>query len=553
METRGAFKRLWHLIALDKQEVGSIYFYAVLSGLLQLSVPIGVQAIIGFVLGASMVTSIYVLIVLVVLGVLTVGIMQVNQMKIIEKIQQKIFTRYAFDFAEKTVQLDLLKADNYYLPEKINRFFDTLNVQKGLSKLLLDVPVATIQILFSLLLLSLYHPIFILFSVLLVTLLVVILRLTSRRGLNTSMEESSHKYATVEWLQEMARVVTSFKFSQGTHLNLQKTDSKVVDYLNARTKHFKVLLFQYKVLVYFKAIITAAMLIVGTYLLLEQQLNLGEFIAAEIVILTVIAAVEKLIKNLDSVYDVLTGLEKLASFSESPLEKDGSLVFQDNHKGIAIEMMDYSFAYPDATNTLKDITLSIPANSLVCIVGKESSGKSTLLKALSGHYRHFEGSVLINNIPINNYQLESLRKQIGIYLSEQEIFKGTLWENISMGRQEITPQHIEAMAEEIGLKHFLQRWPSGFETVIDPIGKRLSSTLKKNIILLRAFANSPKLLLLEEPWQGLEDIPKHNLIQYLLNKPRNQTIIIASNDEHFAASCDYQIQLINGVATTIKN
>ena len=82
--------KLWQLIKEERSEISAIYFYAILGGLLQLSVPIGVQSIVGFVMGASMVTSIYVLIFVIVLAVLLVGILQINQMKIIEKIQQKI-------------------------------------------------------------------------------------------------------------------------------------------------------------------------------------------------------------------------------------------------------------------------------------------------------------------------------------------------------------------------------------------------------------------------------------------------------------------------------
>ena len=152
-----------------------------------------------------------------------------------------------------------------------------------------------------------------------------ILRITSIKGLSTSLEESAYKYEVVAWLEEIARVIKSFKFSQGSHMNLQKTDKNVLGYLKARTAHFNVLLLQYRTLVFFKVAITTTMLTVGTYLLLSQQLNIGAFIAAEIVILSVIAAVEKLIGSIDSVYDVITGLEKLASVTEIPLENEGSL------------------------------------------------------------------------------------------------------------------------------------------------------------------------------------------------------------------------------------
>ena len=553
MATIHPLKRLWQLIVLEKQEIISVYFYAVLSGLVQLSVPIGVQAIIGFVLGASMVTSIYVLIVLVVLGVFLVGVFQMNQMKIIEKIQQRIFTMYAFEFAEKVPRFDLQQSDNYYLPEKVNRFFDTINVQKSLSKLLLDIPVASIQILFGLLLLAFYHPIFIAFGFLLVVIIWLTLKLTSKNGLTTSLQESNYKYAVVAWLEEMARVIKSFKFSQGSHLNLQKIDKRVVGYLSARTAHFKILLLQYRILVLFKVCITTAMLTVGTYLLIHQQLNIGEFIAAEIVILTIISAVEKLISSLDSVYDAITGLEKLATITESPLEKDGTLPFSTTTNGISVQMNDFNFEYPDGNKALKNINLTIEPNSVVCISGEEGAGKTTLLKVLTGNYSDFTGSILLNNIPINNYKLETLRNKIGVYLHQQDIFIGTVVENISMGKSDITLERITAIAQQLGLQNFLHHLHYGFETEIDPAGKKLPSTIAKKILLLRAFANDPHLLLLEEPWQGLEESVKVQMMQYLLHHLQHATVFVSSNDEDFAKKCTYHIQLKNGYAVVVKN
>lgn len=545
------FKRIWELVRSERKDITSIYFYAILSGLVQLSVPIGIQAIIGFVLGASMVTSIYILISLVVLGVILVGVFQINQMKIIEKIQQTIFTKYAFEFAELIPRFDLKKADNNYLPEVVNRFFDTLNVQKGLSKLLLEIPTASIQILFGLLLLALYHPVFIVFGFVLIFILWVILRFTSKNGLITSLKESSYKYAVVSWFEEMARVIKSFKFSQGTHLNLQKTDKNVMGYLNSRTSHFRVLLFQYRTLVVFKVTITTAMLTVGTYLLLDQQLNIGEFIAAEIVILTVINAVEKLISSLESVYDVITGLEKLATVTEKPLEQDGNLAMQTNQNGIAVELIDFSFSYKGEQNILSNLNIEIPANSITCVTGKEGNGKSSLLKVLSGSYSDFKGSILLNNVPIGNYSLESLRSNTGVLLNQQDIFEGTVWENISMGKKEVTHEQISVLANEIGIDDFLNALQNGYDTELNPTGESLPNNIIRKILLLRSLVNKPRLLLLDEPWEGLKESVKTKLIQYLKTQ-KNTTVIVATNDQQYIKECGFNILFENGHVKTIK-
>jgi ABC-type bacteriocin/lantibiotic exporter with double-glycine peptidase domain len=219
--------------------------------------------------------------------------------------------RYAFGFAQKIPQINLAAIDNYYLPELVNRFFDTLTLQKKMAKLLLDFPLAIVQIIFGLILLCFYHPVFIAFGLVLVFVVFGILYFSGRRGLETSIEESSYKYKVVAWLQEMGRIIRSVKFAKSPQFALQKADAGITGYLQFRTAHFKVLLLQYKTLIAFKVLVTAAMLGVGTFLLINQQLTVGQFIAAEIVILTVLNSVEKLIVNLDSVYDVLTAVEKL--------------------------------------------------------------------------------------------------------------------------------------------------------------------------------------------------------------------------------------------------
>lgn len=543
MRFNKTYHKLLELLKLEKSEISAIYFYAILDGLIQLSLPLGIQAIIGFALGAQMVTSVYVLIILVVTAVLFVGILQINQMKIIEKIQQKIFVRYSFQFAEKIPKLDLKEIDKVYLPEKINTFFDTLNIQKGISKLLLDIPIATIQIIFGLILLSLYHPLFIVFSVILILVVWFIFALTGKRGLETSVAESEHKYAVIGWLEEMARAIKSFKYSQGTHLNLQKTDEHCVKYVSSRTAHFKILMFQFKALIAFKVSITALMLIIGTILLFDQRLNIGEFVAAEIVILTIIGSLEKLIKALESVYDVVTGLFKVETILGKSSEKDGQLSFSADKADVNIDKM--SFSYDDNTILLQDVNAFIPGNSLTVISGAEGSGKSTILKLLTGCYSDFEGSIEINDIPIQSYSLGSLRKATGVFLYEQDLFQGTLYENITLGFTEISQEDILKLGAELGFGNFIAAFPEVFDTQIDPSGKNLPNSLVRKILLLRALVNKPKILILEEPWIGLGEKTAQSIKDYIVKTSKNNLVVVSTNDSSFFQYADHHLHIEN--------
>ena len=545
-----AIRRFFEVIRIEKKEVSAIYFYAILSGLIQLSLPLGIQAIINFAQVAAgrgkLPTSMWILIILVVGGVLISGVVQVNQMKVVEKIQQRIFARYAFEFTFKIPRLKLAEIDGYHMPELVNRFFDVVSLQKSLSKLLLEIPLALIQVLFGIILLSLYNPLFIMLGLLLLLMLYLSLSVTAKRGMEASLRESNYKYDIVAWLEELARAFKSFKVSGKHNLHLKKTDQLLEGYLEARTDHFNVLKLQYWSLIIFKLLITATMLFVGALLLIDQQLNLGQFIAAEIVIITVLAAVEKLILSLDKAYDVLTSLEKLSKVTDKQLESNGKLIFSENNNGVSLRAENLSFGIKKDKNILQNINFSITAGQKVCIQGNTGSGKSVLMELATGSSDSHQGSLLINDVPIGNYDLESFRHHIGVFYHEQDIFHGTLMENITMGDNSIDIDHLMTLADVVGLKKLIASMPKGFDEMLEPTGKGLSSIVAKKILLLRAFAGSPKLLLLDEPFEmaGGEDCDK---IASYLNSLKQITVIVVTGYKTFAEQCDQVLVMQNGM------
>lgn len=543
------FRKLFQFLRLERVELASIYFYATLSGLVQLSLPLGIQAIIGFVLGATMVTSVYVLIFFIVLGTFVVGLLRIKQMNVIEKVQQKIFVRYAFAFTQKVPHLDSKGIDHYYLPEKINRFFEVLTIQKGITKMMLDIPVASIQIVLGLLLLSFYHPLFIVFDVVLILIVFIMLRFTYKIGLKTSLEESNHKYSVVAWLQEMGRVVKSLKFSQGDDYALKHTDERTLHYVRSRTLHYKILAFQYRTIVFFKVSVTALMLILGTYLLFNQSLNIGEFVAVEIVIITVINSLEKIITKLDSVYDVITGLIKMDSLLDIQEEEEGTFRYDPSLSGMKLEFRHVNFSYEENQRILEQISFTAQPNSITMLSGEEGSGKSTILKLMTGMYKADSGILLINDVPIQNYSLQALRQHIGVLLQQHDIFEGSVYDNITLGRSNISVDQIMLIAHKLGIEDFISQLPKAFETTIDPLGRKLPVTLVKKILLLRALVGDPCLILLEDPCLGLEAGIKQKTLQYLNEIKKGKTIIISGNDPDFIAHADRTIYIENGMAT----
>ena len=542
----GAAKKFFTLLRLEKKDISTIYVYAILAGLVNFATPLGIQTIISFVLAGALSTSIIVLIVMVVVAVFIGGLLQVRQMQVIEKIQQKIFVRYSLEFANRLPKLDIEKMSSYYLPELVNRFFDTASLQKGIEKLLLDIPSAVIQILFGVVLLSLYHPVFIGFGVILLLLLYIILRNTLPTGFAANVESSDYKYKTAAWLEEMARVVKTFKYSKGTNLNIEKTDGYVSNYLDSHTSYFKILVTQFWSLIGFKVIITASMLIVGSILLVDQQINIGQFIAADIVIIMVIGSVEKLITNLDKIYDVLTAVEKLAKITDCEIEKEGTQLIADLHKGIALEFRNLEYSYDYGNPVLNDINFKVEPGKTICIYGNSGSGKTTILRLLTGAYKNFKGSLLVDAVSINNYNLESLRSVTGILLSQQDIFQGTLLENFTMGNKAYDERELKSLVELCGLTNYVLSLPKGLETMLDTAGNRLPAKIKQSILLIRALLGKRRMLLLEEPFLHLEKTVKDKMMEFIL-KDTSATTILTTTDFNIAKACDLIIVIENGV------
>lgn len=547
------FQRLLRLLKPDRKEIGQIYGFAILTGLVNLSLPVGVQSIINLIQAGNVSTSWIVLTILVILGTAFAGLLQAFQLRINENVQQKIFTRAAFDFAYRVPRLRMDRLWRKYAPELMNRFFDILSVQKGLSKILIDFSTASLQIIFGLTLLSLYHPIFILFSFALIIIIFIIFRLTGKRGLATSLKESKYKYAVAHWLQEVARTMTTFKLTGYTDLPMEKTDKLVDNYLSFRESHFKVLIMQFLNLVAFKVFVISGLLIIGGMLVIDQQINLGQFVAAEIIILLIMNSVEKIISSLETVYDVFTALEKIGQVSDLELENEEGICESElkDSEGFEITTTGLSFKYPNTNiDALINVSMRISKKERICISGSNNSGKSTLLNMIAGIYPPDKGNISFNNYPLGNINIASLRSFIGDCLSHELLFNGTLFENIAMGRKGIGYDQVNWAVKQMQLGDFVKSLDLGYNTQITPEGKELSRSTMQKIILARSIVDSPKVLLLEDAFEHIERETKKEIIEFLTSKETPWTLITVSNDPRVAEKSDRILLMDKGEIVT---
>lgn len=540
-------QRFYNLLKLDKRDISQIIFYAIFAGLVSLSLPLGIQAIINLIQAGQVSISWIVLVVIVVIGVALVGILSLMQLRITENLQQKIFVRSSFEFSYRLPKIKFEELYNQYPPELANRFFDTISIQKGTSKLLIDFSTALLQILFGIILLSLYHPFFIFFGILLIVLLYSIFKFSYNPGLSSSMKESKYKYKVASWLQEIARNNFSFRKQDNFDFALNKNNILVDEYLNYREKHFKVIKRQFSQLIVFKVIITACLLFIGGYLVLNQKMNIGQFVAAEIIILLVLNSVEKLIVGLESLYDVLTSVEKIGQIVDLNIEEPQAKNQDYCFTNITLEAENLRFKFPDSMDDVLDkINLKIDQSEKIYLEGGNGSGKTTLLRILSGGMQPISGSFFINDDTYRKIDLAQYRSQIGTITQGETPFEGTILENITFNNPLVSHDDIKWAIESVKLGTFIKTLPNGLDTHIFPDGRQLSSSNAQKIILARSIVNKPKILFFEDPLDKMDEEATKEIIDFITDSKNKWTVIVSSKNEYWKQKCSRKIKMKDG-------
>ena len=541
------WQRLGQLLNSERRDIWLIYLYAVLVGLFGLTVPLAVQGITQLVQGGLVLQPVVLLIVFAIIGTLATGVIGLLQESVVETIQQRIFARMAFEFAYLVPRIRFEAAQASNLPLQMNRFFEAVLIQKALAKLLLDVPTATLQVVFGVALLSFYNPSFIVFSLVLILGVYVIFRLTFPRGLETSIMESKFKYNVLEWLQAMARSIAAFKFSTRSTLPLEMMDGHVANYLKYRRKHFRVLVTQSMSMIVFKTLLTGALLILGTTLVVNRSLTLGQFVAAELVIVTVLAGVEKLIRSLATIYDVLTSVDKVGHVMDLPVEEIHGLQLPESRAGMAIVARGLSFTYPDQPSpTLSDIDLDIRPGDRIAITGVDGSGQTTLLRVLGALHDGFEGTLTYDGVTLRSMNRAALREQIGQVLSTTDLFDGTIEDNISVGRRFVDRAAVMKALRDVDVDSVVQSMAQGIQTAIINGGANLSAAVASKLLVAQGIVGQPRLLLLDDFFQNLDDEYRTRLIRLLMDRATPYTVVAVSHDPEFLAACDLIIVMEGG-------
>jgi ABC-type bacteriocin/lantibiotic exporter with double-glycine peptidase domain len=280
------------------------------------------------------------------------------------------------------VPLDVLEA--HQGPELVNRFFDVVTVQKSASGLLLDGINVLFSTLIGLVVLGFYHPLLLLFASILLAMLVLVVFLPGHRAVRTSIDESYAKHAVVGWLEQIAMFPLLFRASGAADLACSRANQLALDYLAARKSHFRILLGQVIGLLGLQAVASSALLTIGGWLVLRAELTLGQLVASELIVASIVAAMSKLGKHLESWYDAMAAVDKLGYLVDLPIERESGEKPAVTESGLRVQVRGVSYASADGLPVLQDQNLDIAPGSTLGIVSPGGLGGSALLDLLAG-------------------------------------------------------------------------------------------------------------------------------------------------------------------------
>ncbi len=531
--------RVWGLLKSERNDVVVVLVYAVLAGVLSLATPLTIQVLINQ-LAFGVVLQPILFLGLALLACLTLAAgLQIAKRYVVEVIQRRVFVRAVSDLAARFTRVRIDQLDGRYGPELANRFFDVLTLQKATSTLLLDGSTAVLQALVGFSLLALYHPVLLLFDVFAILLVAVVLLPLGWGAERTAIQESKAKYAVASWLEEVARHPMLFKLSGG-HLGERRADLLTRTYLDARRHHFNVFFRQYSGMQIANVVLQVVLMVSCGWLVLEGQLTLGQLVAAEFIVASAITGVSKFTDKLETVYDLLAGIDKLGSLLDLEAERSGG-----RHRGARVDGASIGLqavSYDGQAGRVAPIELAIGSGESLCVFGQAGSGKSTLAEILLGLRPPTKGVVLRDGMPIDALAPEEVFGEAAL-LRVGEVVQGRLEDNLLLGR-EVGPEALWAALEEVGIAEAVRGLPDGLKTVLGDKGQPLSGSQFLDLQVARALLASPRVVVVDGLLDGLDPSRRARLFAALLRRP--STLVVFTEDRAVAGECDRTVSLGGG-------
>ncbi|MCB9869578.1 MAG: ABC transporter ATP-binding protein [Planctomycetes bacterium] len=539
--TAPAWRQYLRLLRPERADLRTIVIYGAASAVLALAVPLTVDALISNIVFGTLLTPLLVL-VGILLGCLTLqALLGMLQAYVAEIVERRIFVRVVSDMAWRLPRVEIAAFDRRYGPELVNRFFDTVTVQKSSSKLLLEVTNLVLTTAVGMTVLCFYHPLLFAFSATVLVALAVLVFVFGIGGVRTAIAESAAKYEVAAWLQEIARHTTAFCTHGGAEFAAQRADRLAADYILQRQRHFKVLFRQIAGSFGLQVAASTAILAAGGWLVIEQQLTPGQLVASELIVTAVAANVTKLGGVLQNWYDVCAASDKLGLLIDLPLERQSGDLLPDT-EGVRIRLDGVSCPAGDRTGRSPVFDLTIEAGERLALVGPIGGSASRLLDVLYGLRTPTHGHVTMDGLDLRQLQLDRMRDQFAL-VHGTEIVEGSVLDNLRFGRDHLDAAQIREALAKVELWDDVMALPEGLETELTTRGRPLSAVQASCLMLARAILGEPRLLLLDGALDRLPPALRQRVFARLFAPEHRWTVVVVTAMADVAAACDRTLDL----------
>lgn len=530
---------IWELFSAESKEIGVIFTYEIGVGILSLTIPIGVQVVVNTVAFTQLVQPVVFLSAAVLLGQLMGAFLRGIQVVLVEKLQRRLFSQIGMELAFRIPRM--LRQRYSRFPELVNRFFDIVTIQKSVSSLVIEGFALVLQIIISLVLLAFYHPMLLAFDVFLVISILFILFVLGKGALETSIEESKQKYLVAAWLEEISTKSVTFSSRSARFFAMERANDFVGAYLTARESHFRIVFRQVLGFLGLQAIANTVLLFVGVWLIIHDQLSIGQLVAAEIVVSTMLYSLSRFQKHLESFYDLVAAMDKVSNLMDQPMEPSGS--DSCSPEGPAeLEVRELSYTYPSLKKTFGPVSFTLQSGMRMAVHGSNGSGKSTLIDLLYGFKQPVSGLVLFNKDDIRTLNPEIYREHVAL-VRGVEIVHGSIIKNMRLGKPSASVKEIKSALLQFGLLEDIMSLPRGIETILTDQGEPLSVAQIKRFMLARAMLGRPELLIIDETLDGLDDRSREQALDIIFDTDAPWSVLITSQHPDVEKRCDEVLNL----------